>query len=78
MHKGLTPRIRRASLIRFALGVVGGAGRGAGESAFEGVVGYEEEGCARGGTDDGGAHASVDAGEAAGGGEAGGGLEAGF
>ena len=61
-----------------ALGIVGyGRGRGR-EVSLDGVVGDEEEGCARGGADDGAADAAVDAGEAARGREAARGLEAGF
>jgi len=49
-----------------------------GEGAFYRIVGYEEEGGARGGPDDCAADAPVDAVEAAAGCEAGGGLEARF
>lgn len=56
--------------------------RAAAIPVFEGFlhafVGYEEEGCAGGGADDGAADAVVDSAETAAGPEAGGGLQAGF
>jgi hypothetical protein len=58
------------------VGVCGGRARGGG--GFDAVVDDEEERCARGGADDRGPDAVVDAPEAAGGPEAGRGLEAGF
>jgi hypothetical protein len=48
------------------------------EGSFYGVVGYEEEGCAGGGTNDCAADAPVYAVEASAGGKAGAGLEARF
>jgi len=48
------------------------------EERFDGLVADEEERCAGGGADEGGADTGVDAAEAARGVEAGGGLEAGF
>lgn len=75
----------RLAYMIFLLHLIGCSVRGVGEGRFlggeralYGIVGYEEEGCAGGGADEGGADAAVDAGEATGGVEAVGGLEAGF
>ena len=75
MREGLCPGAECAVVVRLE----GGGGRGRGvEEVFGGFVADEEEGGAGGGADEGGAHACVDPGEAAGGAEAGCGLEAGF
>ena len=78
MYERFVSSISYVLFERFALGVVGYFGLGRREGALYRVVGYEEEGCARGGADDRAAYAPVYACEAARGSKARAGLEAGF